>query len=110
LRALILAMLKASRTGAGEWILGASASQCRQARAHPSDRCTGGRRHFRRTGAVEVAASRADVDGAIAGLGDLDGAVRAPAQDWIGKARARQAALAAARELAAETARALGKR
>jgi hypothetical protein len=59
---------------------------------------------------VEVAASRVDIDGAIAGVGNLDAAVRAPAQEWIGQARARQAALAAARELAAETARALGKR
>ena len=35
---------------------------------------------------------------------------RAPAQDWIEKAKARQAALAAARQFAADTARALGPR
>ena len=52
---------------------------------------------------IEVAAANGDIAGALADLGKLDGAVRAPAQDWIGKAQSRQAALAAARQFAADT-------
>jgi hypothetical protein len=59
---------------------------------------------------IEVESANADIAGALDDLNKLDGAVRAPAQDWIGKAQARAAALAAARQFAAETARALGKR
>ena len=59
---------------------------------------------------IEIETAHADIDGALADLGKLDGAIRTPAQDWIGKAKAQQAALAAARQFAAETARALGKR
>jgi hypothetical protein len=59
---------------------------------------------------VEIAATRADIPAALADLERLEPAVRAPAQAWIAKARARQAALAAARQLAADTAHALGKR
>ena len=47
---------------------------------------------------------------ALADLGKLADATRAPAQAWIAKAQARQAALAAARQFAADTARALGPR
>lgn len=57
---------------------------------------------------VEIAAARADIPAALAELGRLDAATRAPAQAWIAKANARQAALAAARKLAADSARALG--
>ena len=59
---------------------------------------------------TEVEAAHADIDGALADLAKLDAATRAPAQGWIEKARARQAALAAARQLAGETAHSLGKR
>jgi hypothetical protein len=59
---------------------------------------------------IEIEAARSDIDGALADMDKLDAATRAPAQAWIAKAQARQAALAAARQFAAETARALGKR
>ncbi|HYC18667.1 MAG TPA: hypothetical protein VEC94_15800 [Pseudolabrys sp.] len=58
---------------------------------------------------LEIESAKADISGALADLGKLDGAVRAQAQDWIVKVQARQAALAASRQFAAETARALGK-
>jgi hypothetical protein len=59
---------------------------------------------------VEKEAASAAIDDALTDLGKLDVATRAPAQGWIGKAQARQAAVAAARELASQTAHALGKR
>jgi len=59
---------------------------------------------------LDVDTTRADIPAALGDLERLDPAVRAPAQAWIAKAQARQAALAAARQLAADTARALGKR
>ena len=58
---------------------------------------------------VEVAAARADIGAALGELGKLPEATRAPAIDWIKKAEARQAALAAARTFAAQSALALGK-
>jgi hypothetical protein len=54
--------------------------------------------------------TRADIPAALTDLEHLDPAVRAPAQAWATKVQARQAAIAAARQLAADTARALGKR
>jgi hypothetical protein len=59
---------------------------------------------------VEVEATHADIDGALTDLAKLDAAARAPAQNWIDKARARQAALTAARDLVGDATRALGKR
>jgi hypothetical protein len=59
---------------------------------------------------VEIEAAHAAIDDALTDLGKLDAATRAPAQDWIRKAQARQAALAAARQFASETTHALGKR
>jgi hypothetical protein len=59
---------------------------------------------------IEVEAARADIDGALTDLARLDGAIRAPARTWIDKARARQAALTAARQLVGDATRALGKR
>jgi hypothetical protein len=59
---------------------------------------------------LDIEATRADIPAALADLERLDTVVRTPAQAWIAKAQARQAALAAARQLAADTARALGKR
>lgn len=59
---------------------------------------------------VEKEAASAAIDDALTDLGKLDVATRAPAQGWIAKAQARQAAVAAARELASQTAHALGKR
>lgn len=59
---------------------------------------------------LEIAAAKADIAAALGDLGKLGEATRAPAQAWIEKAQARQAALAAARQYAADTARALGPR
>lgn len=59
---------------------------------------------------IEIETTRADIPAALADLERLDAAVRAPAQAWVAKAQARQAALAAARQLAADASRALGKR
>jgi hypothetical protein len=59
---------------------------------------------------IEIAGARADIPAALADLGELPEAARAPAQAWIAKAKARQAALDAANTLAADTARALGSR
>lgn len=58
---------------------------------------------------IDAAAANGDIAGALVDLGKLDGAVRAPAQDWIAKAQSRQAALAAARQFATDTLRALNK-
>jgi hypothetical protein len=59
---------------------------------------------------IEVEAAHADIDGALTDLARLDAAIRSPAQTWIDKARARQAALTAARQLVGDATRALGKR
>jgi hypothetical protein len=59
---------------------------------------------------LEVNMVKADIAGALADLGKLAEATRAPAQAWIAKAQARQAALAAVRQYAAGTVRALGPR
>ncbi len=57
---------------------------------------------------LEIDAAKADIAAALANLGKLPDAARAPAQAWIERAKARQAALAAARQYAADAARALG--
>jgi hypothetical protein len=59
---------------------------------------------------VEIAAAHADIAGALSDLGKLPDATRALAQDWIRQANARQAALAATRQFAADSARALGQK
>jgi hypothetical protein len=56
---------------------------------------------------LEAAAIRTDIASALADLAELPEAVREPARVWIGKAHARQAALAAAQSFAAESARRL---
>ena len=53
---------------------------------------------------------KADIDAALNDFTKLPEAQRAPAQSWIAKAKARQAALAAARQYAADTARSLGSK
>lgn len=58
---------------------------------------------------IEIESANADLAGALVDVNKLNSAVRAPVQDWIGKAQARQAALTAAHEFAVKTARALGK-
>lgn len=57
---------------------------------------------------IEIDAAKSDIPAALADLGKLADATRAPAQAWIARANARQAALVAARRYAADTARALG--
>jgi hypothetical protein len=56
---------------------------------------------------IEIDVAKADIPAALADLGKLDDATRAPAQAWIAKADARQAALAAARRYAADATQAL---
>jgi len=59
---------------------------------------------------VEIEAAHAAIDDALTDLNKLNAETRAPAQDWIRKAQARQAALGAARQFASETTHALSKR
>jgi hypothetical protein len=58
---------------------------------------------------LDAEATHADIANALADLAKLPDTVRTPALAWIAKAKARQAALAAARNIAARAARALGK-
>jgi hypothetical protein len=59
---------------------------------------------------IEVAAAKGDIPAALADLAKLPEAARAPAKNWIDRAKTRQAAVDAARRLAAQTAGALGPR
>ena len=59
---------------------------------------------------LEIDTAKTDIAAALTDLGKLPAGTRAPAQGWIVKAQARQAALAAVRQYAAATARALGPR
>jgi hypothetical protein len=111
LGALIPAMLKASggqSTGSG-FLERIEANASRLVRIRPVGAPAGDDASavLART---EVEAAQADIDGALVDLAKLDAATRAPAQGWIEKARARQAALAAARQLVGDTAHSLGKR
>jgi hypothetical protein len=56
---------------------------------------------------LEVEAAHNDIDAAVTEIGKLPQAAQAPAKDWLARVKARQAALAAANDLAASTARAL---
>jgi len=57
---------------------------------------------------IENDVAKSDVSAALADLGKLPNPIRAPAQDWISKAQAREGALKAARQYAAAAARAIG--
>lgn len=57
---------------------------------------------------LEIKTARADIAGALAELAKLPPPIRAPADAWIAKAEARNAALAAAQHLASATIDALG--
>ena len=59
---------------------------------------------------IEIASAHADIAAALTDLSKLSEAQRAPAQAWIVNAQQRQAALAAASQFAAGTARALGSK
>ena len=111
LRALIPAMQKAAGTQepSGGFLERLEANAGRLVRIRPVDAPVGDAAAAVLT-RIEIESTRADIPAALADLERLNPAVRASAQAWIAKAQARQAALAAARQLAADTARALGKR
>jgi hypothetical protein len=58
---------------------------------------------------IRARAERADVAGALAELGKLADAARAPAKAWIAKVAAREAAVALSRRFAADALAAIGK-
>jgi hypothetical protein len=110
LRALIPALLKASGSQApGGFLERLEANASKLVRIRPVD-APAGDDASAVLARVEIEAAHAAIDDALIDLGKLDPAARAPAQDWIKKAQARQAALAAARQFASETTHALGKR
>jgi len=111
LRALLPAMLKISGAQAPEsgFLERLQANADRLVRIRPVDAPPGDDASAV-LARIEIDAAKADIAAALADLGKLADATRAPAQAWIAKAQARQAALAAARQYAADTARALGPR
>jgi len=58
---------------------------------------------------IEAKAGRSDIAGTLAELGKLPANVRAPAEDWIKRAEARNAAVAASRRFASDALASLGK-
>src|ERR1700688_4176051 len=111
LRALIPAMLKASgaQAQAGGFFERLQANAGNLVRIRPVD-APPGDDSSAVLARIEIDAAKADIAVALSDLGKLTDATRAPAQAWIAKAETRQAALAAARQFVADTARALGKR
>jgi hypothetical protein len=111
LRALLPAMLKISGAQApeGGFLERLQANAGKLVRVRPVDAPPGDDASAL-LARLEIDAVKADIAAALADLGKLADATRAPAQAWINKANARQAALAAARQYAADTARALGPR
>jgi hypothetical protein len=108
LRALLPALMKSSQAPTG-FLERLEANAGKLVRIRPVD-APAGDDASAVLARVEVEAAQAAIDDAIIDLGKLDAATRAPAQDWIRKAKARQAAFAAARQFASETTHALGKR
>lgn len=110
LRALLPQMLKASgATPSGSFLDRLQANASRLVRVTPVD-APPGDDPSAVLARLEVESAHADIAGALADLAKLPAAARAPAQAWIAKARAREAALAAARDFANDAARALGSR
>ena len=111
LRVLIPAMLKVSgaQTAEGGFIERLQANAGKLVRIRPVDAPPGDDASAA-LARIEIDAAKADIVVALADLGKLTDAAQAPAQAWIAKAQSCQAALAAARQFAAETARALGSR
>ena len=109
LRALVPGMIKRSgaRAPAGGFLERLQANAGNLVRIRPVDAPPGDDASAL-LARIEVDAARADIAAALADLGKLPDATRAPASGWIKKAEARQTALAAANAFAAETARALG--
>ena len=110
LRGLVPAMLKASgaQAPAGGFLERLQANAGKLVRIRPVD-APAGDDAAALLARIEIAAANADIAAALADLGKLNDATRAPAQDWIKQARASQAALAAARQFAADSARGLAK-
>jgi hypothetical protein len=110
LRTLLPALVKASggQVSAGGYLERLEASAARLVRIRPID-APAGDDAAAVLARVEKEAASAAIDDALVDLGKLDAAMRAPAQGWIAKAQARQAALAAARQVASDAAHALGK-
>jgi hypothetical protein len=110
LRTLVPAMVKASggQAPAGGYLERLEASAAKLVRIRPINAPTGDDAADV-LARVEKEAASAAIDDALIDLGKLDAATRAPAQAWIAKTQARQAALAAARQLASDTTHALGR-
>lgn len=111
LRALIPAMVKASgaQTPSGGFLERLQANASKLVRVTPVD-APAGDDPSAVLARIEIESAHADIAGALADLGKLPEAARAPASSWIAKVKARQAALDAANALAADSARALGSR
>jgi hypothetical protein len=111
LRALLPAMLKISGAPApeGGFLERLQANAGKLVRVRPID-APPGDDPSAVLARLEIDAAKTDIAAALADLGKLADATRAPAQAWIERAKARQAALAAARLYAADSARALGPR
>ncbi|HZL40577.1 MAG TPA: hypothetical protein VFC45_09910 [Pseudolabrys sp.] len=109
LRTLLPAMLKISGAQApqGGFIERLEANAGRLVRIRPVD-APPGDDAAAVLARLEIDAAKADIAAALADLGKLPDATRAPAQAWIVKANERQTALAAARQYAADAARAFG--
>lgn len=110
LRALLPAMLKASGAQAAPagFLERLQANASKIVRISPVD-APQGDQPADVLARIEVEAARADTDGALADLAKLPEAARTPAQAWMAKVKARQQALAAARQFAANSANALGR-
>lgn len=111
LRALMPAMRKASGAQAaqtGGFLERLEANASRLVRVTPVDAPRGDDASAVLT-RIDIAAAHADIAAALADLAKLPDTARAPAQDWIEKAKARQAALATARDFAAASAHALSQ-
>jgi hypothetical protein len=108
LRALLPAMFKVSGTHAPSGFLERlEANAGKLVRIHPVDAPKGDDASSI-LARIEIDAAKADIPAALADLGKLNDATSEPAQSWIVKAQAREAALADAHRYAADTARALG--
>lgn len=110
LHALVPAMLKASGAEAtpGSFLERLQANASRLVRVTPVE-APPGDDPSAVLARIDIAAAHGDIAGALANLARLPEPARAPARGWIEKARARQAALAAANEFAANAARALSQ-
>jgi len=108
LRALLPAMLKVSGTQAPSgFIERLEANAGKLVRIRPVDAPQGDDASSV-LARVEIDAAKADIPAALSDLGKLNETTRAPAQAWIAKAQAREAAVADAGRYAVDTARALG--